>query len=297
MRHVPRCCRGHNEDVTDEPSDDLPLSDDQLDDITAGFSNSLAFLPESGFRGRAKVRGQDHPVALTTTVWGLCAHTHHVSQRALSHLATRDLLSAAPLARIAFESAITAQWLVQVRNSVAGFVQEQLRQQRLLAAEVLKTTWGSDMQSAAQLAARAIPEVPSVTPRRFANICEDLDPADAYVHYRWLSHFCHTSGAIVDSYATETEGREAPVLFTREPRPAHADENARLCRYLIACSNVWAAAALDWVDHEHTRRPMVRTAGRRLQISTEFRLSDEAWVRMTRAAPALKRQARDLRSR
>lgn len=211
-------------------------------------------------------------------VWGLVAHTHHVASEVLDLIQRDRVLVALPLARMAFECAITAHWVSQAPDAASAFFNEDLRQRRNHVETLRKST--SLGQFANGIAAQMVEDLDSnSSARRFDGICDDLAPggADAYAHYRLASHLSHPTVLIADFYLEPhpTAGMALRAAPSEEP-------NAKSWAFITVSSLVWAGRAVDYLDQRSPRRSELRAAARDLGIQAELKLTPEAHVRMNR---------------
>lgn len=214
---------------------------------------------------------------LLAVAHGLAAHTHYIATPALDLIGMGRVLASLPLIRAAYESAITAQWVVQTGDGAAAFVNEDLRQRRNHVTSLEKAASETLRGASAEVAAQLMDELETTSSaRRFDEICADLTPGgqDAYVVYRSLSHLSHASVLVADQYLEALEVSPHLALRT-EP----AEPDAPTWTHILAASLVWAGRAVDILDQNHPRRAALRRAAHALGIQPELQLSARAVVR------------------
>ncbi len=211
---------------------------------------------------------------------GLAAHVHYLAGPALDLLDQGLVLAALPLVRSCFESAITAQWVVQTEDGVQAFVNEDVRQRRS-HVRTLEKAMSEVFRDAAPGIERQLidPLETDATARGFQHLCDDLHPvgADGYATFRMLSQFSHASVVVVDCYLQLHPGPTGLALRGEPDEP-----NAAAWTSILAATLVWAGRAIDFMDKNHSRRSELRRAASQLGIRSDLQLS----------ASALERQAK-----
>lgn len=235
-----------------------------IDELLTGWSHGDAFLTTRRQK-RTKV----------SIAYGLAAHAHRLARVARDLLEAGLTLEAIPLVRTAFECALTAHWVVQMKEGDAALANEEVRSRRAFV-RTLERASASVAPFAGQVA--DYPEVAQQTnasARNFQQVCDDLEPggADAYAHYRLLSQMSHASVFVVDFYLQPHDGPAGLSLLVEPDQPAPV-------AYLgfLAASLVWAGRAVDYLDSSHTRRAALRQAARELNITPDLKPSDIAWL-------------------
>jgi hypothetical protein len=221
----------------------------------------------------------DHDIARAGTTHGLAAHVHRLAEVALDLLNRGLIIEAMPLVRSCYESALTAHWLVQVPGAPVALANEHVRNRRNL----IKTLAGSSpfLQS---LGARfqedePLPEegpVPTVSARRFDELCNDLTPggADAYAHYRLMSSMVHPTVFLIDFYTRE-DADPANVTGFKLSLDAEQPSPVPYLAFVVA-SLIWAGRAVDYLDKTKARRSELRAAARKIGITSELHPSPSA---------------------
>lgn len=222
--------------------------------------------------GRA-ITTQD--VARMECVVGLTRHVHETARAVQLLLDSGHHNAALPLARVVYECALTAAWLVQSKDDegIRAFLHEYARQRTGLQSSLKRavaTTFregevtGTNMEDFLGSADNA---------RRFDLICEDLEPGgtDAYIYYRILSSYSNAGVPVVDLYFSP------PPLGERVPsprlKPALALDEG-LLRFLTSASMVWSGRAVTYISKDHGYRSTLRRIARALEINPEIQLSD-----------------------
>jgi hypothetical protein len=262
-----------------------PPSRPRLAELAGGLLATYRDLASSTAEIELRLEVSGRLVDLTTlaTVWGLVAHVHHLAPTALATLDGGDDLTAAPLIRLMYEAALTAQWAVHVPGGTDRITQEGVRQRKILAASVNKDgfrdvdgqPWKLDEESDAFLN-----RSPSVSRMKFQDVCSDLKGTGpgAYAIYRLYCQTSHASASIADRYIT-FDGEGEPALNVR---PAERDATADY--FTLARSLVWAGGALDWIDRSKKRRSELKSAAKELATVPNLCISDDAWVELNKPA-------------
>ncbi len=235
------------------------------------FSAATAdFHQPAARRGK---RFENPDVARIATVIGLSRHVYDTVEAANLLIQSERDNAAIPLVRMAYETALTAVWLVQSKghHGITAFMREYSRSRKALQQDAAKATSAAFREGAASVA-DADPdlypeEIDSV--QRFRQVCLDLTPggADAYVIYRVLSAYSHSSLSAAELYIAKHESG----VPGRRDRPDRALSRA-LLQYLMACSLVWAGRAFSYLSHDKAHRSVLRQAARRLGITSELQL-------------------------
>lgn len=259
-------------------ADDIPLTDAValhwlIRELVDGWHSRPDF---------AVFRVSDQPTSIAILTFA--THVHRVAPVVVDLLEAGLVLESTPLLRLAYECALTAQWLKQVPDGVAGFVNEGVRQRRAVAATLREAsfTFGHELaqQVSQNLPADPMDSTSNASARQFAQLCEDLAGVgrDGYALYRLLTQYSHPSMYLSDLYLS--------LAPERPDGPPDYDPGAQLeakaaWAHLMCSSLVWAGRAVDMADRNHPRRSELRDAARRLGINSELRISDRAWLRMT----------------
>jgi hypothetical protein len=257
---------------------------------------SLANDLETGWRswagrGHADLR-RDRRQNQFAVVNGLCAHAHRLGRLALKHL-NGQLLEAMPLVRGTYEFAITAHWAAQTPDGAEAMVNELYRQRTAMSQVMSRSAvdlWREGATSIEGLDRERLASESDASGRSFEQRCNDLSPggADAYVVYRIMSEQVHAGALVVDNYLVPDES-DLGVRLRIDPKPATTEEVA-LWTFHIAASFVWAGRAVDYFDRRHLRRTELRTAAKKLGISSELKLSTAANMRIAKARAGSQRR-------
>lgn len=219
-------------------------------------------------------------------VYAYCAHVHGTARAYLAAVEAGPVLVATPLARMCFETALTAQWIAQTPDGYRSVSNEEIRQRiglvramRDSANEVFQQ--GAEHVTHADVAQRLASDS-DASARNFKQLCDDLTPggAEAYAIYRAMSMESHPSVLIADQWIDGPSGDgRTPSLRTR-PRESRTEDS---WMYLTAASLVWAGRALDYFDREHIRRSLLRRAAREIGCAETLQLSEHYRQRVRRA--------------
>lgn len=217
-------------------------------------------------------------------VFGLASHVHNVVAELLPAARRGLTVVELPLVRMAYESAISAQWVAQVDDGVNAFYNEEIRQRRNLRTTLAKSVSDVFREGAATLRHTDSPALESdSTARQFEQRCLDLTPGgpDAYALYRILSMASHATIDVCDEYLEEdAQGSLQLVPDARRRRDAAAWTS------IICSSLVWAGRAVDYFDATNRRRSELRRVARELGIPSELQLSEHYRTRIARARRA-----------
>lgn len=226
-------------------------------------------------------------------VHGLAAHTYRVGGHALVMLDDGLELEAMPMIRLAYECAVTTQWLANATDGANAWLNE---------AERVKRASGLTLQRAASDVMRAVGDhllahgaAPIDTSsdaqaRSFEQMCNDLTPGgpELYAYHRLMSRYCHASVHVVDEYLDVTPDGDDVQALRLTAKPADTDT----WRYFLALSMLWAARAVDFLDVSRQHRSELRSQSRRLGVTSELHLTPAAQTRMARDERARRVAAR-----
>lgn len=253
--------------------DELRTMLEELQGQWAEFGGPQPLHQPASRRGGAFTRAD---LARITAVYGLTRHVHETA-RAIGVLLDNDLTnSAIPLVRLAYESALTAAWLVQSKDDhgISAFLHEYNRTRAALQKDALEAASMVFREGAKQVS-DADPkafEGSNDSVRRFHDICLDLAPGgkDAFVYYRLLSGYSHASVNVSDLYF------EPPPVG--EPMPAYRDPREALGKpillFLTTSSMVWSARAFSYLSGDKQHRSRLRRSARALEIKADLHLSE-----------------------
>lgn len=218
-------------------------------------------------------------------VEGLTRHVYEMSRSIVLLLDEGQMISAVPLVRLVYETALTAAWLVNTegQHGVTAFLHEHARQNKNLQSELKKSFVETFREHAVSMAdTDQSPYVGALdSTQRFRQICNDLTPGgpDAYIYYRLLSSLSHPGVAVTDLYF------EGPSLGSgipqRRSEPA-TPLNGEFLLFLTCASMVWAGRAFSYLSKEKAHRSSLKSAARQLGITAELKLGDEYFIRHAR---------------
>lgn len=237
----------------------------------AGLLTNLHTLLDSWF-GAAEL---NTPPATGTlpgqraTVFGLAAYVHGQGRLAVGHIeqGSADAYLVIPNVRGAYESALTAQWLVQVNGALHDWAREGARQSRALLNDVNQLdTAGEALEMRPDVAAllSASPGATDGAARRMAQRCLDLEGAGplGYIEYRLLSAQAHASPDLVAPYLTNSPSSIATSMV-----PVHVSgHQVNELLHVLARSVIWAGLAADTYDPNHGRQDLLLTAAQKMRV-------------------------------
>lgn len=216
------------------------------------------------------------------TAHGLVAHCHRLAEAVMRLDGEGYRLEVYPLARAAFEAALTAAWLAHVPDAPEAFVNAEWRSRRLLLDDV-GSAWGEEIpRDEIEAAAARQPDKPYETAsqesaRFVRQLCDDLEPAGkkAYVIYRMLSSYAHPSGSVADLYLQPGKDHELPVLLNF---PGRFDGADNLALKMTGASLVWGERAMLSLAAEPPAGVIVRleAASRTLGVAAQLTASTAA---------------------
>lgn len=201
----------------------------------------------------------------------------------------RDLV-AMPLVRSAYESAITAQWLVHSEIAIGAFLKEDVRQRRNMSRKMAQSAFESVRESASQFTHTNEPDIEKLLAateegRYMEQRCEVFQGGlDLYNYYRLMSSLVHPGATLADFYCQTNEESQLGVSLVTEP--ASLDTDGWI--YFSIVSAVWGLRALDHVDQNRRDREHLRRIARELGFIETLKLTPEA----ERKILTMKRDAR-----
>jgi hypothetical protein len=225
------------------------------------------------------LRRRDHDIARAGTTHALAAHVHRVAEVALDLLNRGLVIEAMPLVRSCYESALTAHWLVQVPGAPVALANEYVRNRRNLIKTLAESSPFLQSLGERFQEDESLPEegpVPTVSARRFDELCSDLTPggADAYAHYRLMSSMVHPTVFLIDFYTREDPDPANNAGFKLSNEPEQPNPMPYLA--FVLASLIWAGRAVDYLDQTKARRSELRAAARKMGITSELHPSPSA---------------------
>lgn len=231
--------------------------------------------------GGAGIRTRPRPgiresKAYFPTVYALTRHTLHSGRAMMNLYEAGDELVSMPLARMTFQCAIYAQWLVHSEEALGGLLNEGYRQRkavsRAMAASV-NALFNEGASRVAHIDEEDIDSIATDAARNFEQLCNSLQGGhDAYIYYRLLSGMSHPSISLVDEYVKIDPDRPTSVILGRNPERIGHDS----WLFLTVAAMIWGARALDHLDDEHVHRSFLRDQARRLRVAETLALTQEA---------------------
>lgn len=241
-------------------------------------------LHQPSVRQGKKFTGAD--AARLTSVFGLARHTHETARSIIVLLDARHHSTVATLVRAAYETALTAAWLVQSvgNHGITAFLHEYTRSRTALRNDALKAASAVFRDGAVDVADTDMtPYEGSLdSARQFGQVCEDLAPGgkDAYILYRILSSYSHPTVRTVDLYFGPPQAGTTMPLYRKTPDVPLTRE---MLLFLTASALVWSARAYSYLTKDQAHRNSLRRRARALNIQDELHLSDTYRQRHARA--------------
>jgi len=252
---------------------------DDIDALTAcaeSLIDSWRSTHDDSFRMRRRNRSATE--GQFAVIFGLSSHVHNVAAELLPACRRGLTVVELPLIRVAYESAISAQWVAQVDDGVNALYNEEIRQRRNLQRTLLKSVSTVFREGAESLThTQNAPLESESSARAFEQRCLDLSPggSDAYSLYRILSMASHATLDLCDEYLQEDAQGVLHLVPEGQRRRDAAAWTSILCSSLV-----WAGRAVDYFDDHHRRRSELRRVARDLGISSELQLSDHYRTRI-----------------
>ncbi|MEX1077576.1 MAG: DUF5677 domain-containing protein [Homoserinimonas sp.] len=259
----------------------MPLNESQLheliDELQTRWQDASQprTLHQPADRRGQRFTGSD--ASRIVSVYGLSRHVHETASAICMLMKAGYGNAAIPLVRVAYESALTAAWLVQSKgdHGIKAFLHEHSRIRLALKQDSLKAL--SDIfRTGAYEIADADPELYKDTrdnAQRFYQLCLDLAPGgqDAYIHYRLLSAHSHASIDVVDLYLHSMAPNDRVPSFRAVPDAAFTNDTLL---FFTAASMVWAGRAYSYLTQDKQHRTALRHSAALLEIDSELQLSE-----------------------
>jgi len=224
-------------------------------------------------------RGSRVTPARLAVVLAFASHTHRLA-RAVVHLHEAGMeLEAMPLVRGVLEHGLTAQWMVNNEEALAGFVNEQQRQRRNTGQVMLRLGWGDTDEVAAIIAKSVmVPSTGDGPARVFQQLCEDFDPlgSELYAAYRVLSSLTHPGNHIVDSYLDLGSDDSNAITIRVAP---HEPLATVTWLWTLCAGCMWASRAADMLDRNRPYRQPLRRIAKALRVPGTPDLHERTWLR------------------
>lgn len=258
-----------------------------LEDWRTSQAQSSTFL-------MGRVNHQTHQ-AQFAIVYGYCAHVHETARAYLGAIDAASTVVATPLARMCYETALTAHWIAQSPDGYRAAGNENIRNRSSLVATLKKTATevfqaGADDIKHADLSQR-LDSDSDASARNFWQLCDDLTPGgpDAYAIYRAMSLESHPTLSVADLWTDPPTSEDGPERLRTTLREGPGSDT---WTFLVAASLIWSGRALDYFDRDHRRRSFLRATAREMGIPDALQLSDRYRRRISGARRARKDSAR-----
>lgn len=214
-----------------------------------------------------------------TIVLAFVAHSHHVTTAAADLMRAGDYLSAIPLLRLGYESALTAAWAAHSEEAARALQVQYGETAQKLRGSAERTGWFDGLLGdEPQL--EPVDVAPSARGEAggFANLCLALEPHGEwlYTSYRLLSGYSHPSATVLKSFVPGEVGDSISLS------PDQPDDN-RSWWHAAATNLLHAGQALDRLDSSRRRRDVLAEAGLLVGWSEPLRLSENAAAKVAEA--------------
>lgn len=214
-----------------------------------------------------------------TIVLAFVAHCHHVTTAAADLMHAGDYLSAIPLVRAGYESALTAVWASQSEDAARALQIQYVESAQKLRGSAERTGWFEGLLGH-EKPVEVVDAAPSARGEAasFANLCLSLEPDGEWLYtmYRLLSGYSHPSGSVLKAFAPG-DVDDAVSLSPEQP------SDRRAWWHAAATSLLHAGQALDRLDPSLRRRDALHNAGLVVGWSEPLRLSDAAKAKVAKA--------------
>jgi len=275
----------------------------QIDDATLieHCEAMLATWYDDGGQLAFQYRGKPPREGKMLTVFGLAAHAHYVGRAALGLLSDpKTTLAAVPLVRLAYEDAITAQWVAQSDDGAEAFYNEEARSREAAAKDLSATSHVILASVGAEILAKERTRLGTSSDaqaRHFKQRCADLTPGgpELYAYYRILCMASHATPHTVERFIVPNEDRSAIAKLSKGAVP-EPDEGSWLL-YFLALSLVLAGRAVDYQDATKSRRSQLRDIASTIGATSELHLTPLAQKRIADEARIRRRAERKPRRR
>lgn len=227
-----------------------------------------------------------------TIVLAFAAHTHHVTTAAADLMHAGDYLSAIPLLRVGYESALTAAWASQSEDAARALQNLYVETAQKLHGSASRTGWFESL-----LTGTAPNDLVDAAPSAkgeaagFANLCLALEPNGEWLYtmYRLLSAYSHPSGTVLSMFAP---GEDGGAVSSSPSSP----DDGRSWWHAAATNLLHAGQALDRLDSAGRRRDALAEASHVIGWPEPLRLTDSAAERVAEARAGRQRDDHDYHS-
>lgn len=206
-----------------------------------------------------------------TIVFAFASHAHHVTTAAADLMAAGEYMSAIPLLRVGYESALTAAWAAQSEDAARALQNEYIDMAKKLHRSASRTGWFGDQLTAPEEALVEVAPTARGEAGNFFNMCNALEPHSEWLYtmYRLLSAYSHPSGTVLRAYAPGEAGDA--VSLTPEPM-----NDTRSWWHAASMNLLHAGQALDRLDRASRRRGVLSEAGELIGWPDALKLTSAA---------------------
>lgn len=204
-------------------------------------------------------------------VYGLNRHAHYMISRCMPML-TESTIAAVPILRSVFECGVMAQWLLWVRGSELGLMEECRRQQAAMIENLHRSAAPHFREQAAKLGRVHAEKLPALSEEqhgpsvKFQAMCEAFDgSADLYSNYRHLCGYTH-AGVPLASWL---------VFDSTDPRQFFT---VQLVGRIALLALGWSSRAFDDLVAESPLSNFFDGVEQRSQLPTRLRIKDTVQV-------------------
>lgn len=259
-----------------ETSDDGEESSTPSEDELRGVCEDLLRSWVAAFSGADSVSlGREDQVpddVRFSIVLAFAAHAYHVTTAAADLMNADDYLSAIPLLRLGYESALTSAWAAHSEDAARALQNQYVETAQKLHGSATKTGWFDGLLPS-EVASEVMDAASSARGEaaNFANLCLALAPHGQWLYtmYRLLSAYSHPSGTVLASFVPG----DVSDGVTLNPEPP---QDTRSWWHAAATNLLHAGQALDRLDPDKRRGHILFQAGDTIGWTEPLRLTEAA---------------------
>lgn len=219
-------------------------------------------------------------------VLAFAAHAYHVTTAAADLMHADDYLSAIPLLRLGYESALTAAWAAHSEDAARALQNQYVETAQKLHGSVTKTGWFDGLLPS-EVASELVDAASSARGEAasFANLCLALAPHGEWLYtmYRLLSAYSHPSGTVLASFVP---GDVSDGVTLNPETPT----DSRSWWHAAATNLLHAGQALDRLDPDKRRNHVLSEAGDTIGWTEPLRLTESAAKKVVTARMGRRQQ-------